>query len=521
MGNRVVQGCRRWLGGILLVLLVSSLLPGQPEKPPAKPAEGESPPKKSEAGQEAPTVLPPPVVQATHADTLAHYRHIALQQQPALGAYRASLCAAQVKAEALQKIGGLAALVRKDLDIRKEQVHYGVLSAEANLSVAAWETLYAVTRNYWSAVHAQELIDLAEDALDPQKPTSLVRLRNEVKNAMELVGRRRDLVEWHVTSVDLVLEGILARKIEAEIGLKRAKAALREAMGVPPDFPITLPCPAKLPWLGVAVHPGEVCHAAQTRRGEITLVQAFQRVACLEVQAQEKIDGFRGETFATGSDIHVRSVPLQQTQGEYSPGGVGPEMPGVLAGNREDRVKQARLYADRAGCVVEKTRQLISLQAEDAYLKFQKASQEIEAYRTIVQLAEKIEGEVPGRFFKQLEKKVAEKNPKPDFDDVMVILLKGAQFRLSLHQARYDRLLALTLLERVTAGGVNPGFDEPLPVDQPLPITPPPPPRGKELDTPPPEGLPEPRELEAEPKKKSAQARPPDGPIVTGARTPD
>jgi hypothetical protein len=37
--------------------------------------------------------------------------------------------------------------------------------------------------------------------------------------------------------------------------------------------------------------------------------------------------------------------------------------------------------------------------------------------------------------------------------------LRASQIRLELNQARYQLLLALAALERVTAGGICPGFD--------------------------------------------------------------
>jgi len=455
MGNRAMHGCRRWLGALLLGLLLAALLPAQP-----------------------PATLPPPKVEPTHTDLLARYRRIALHNQPALAAYRASLCVAQTKTEAVQKIGGLATLFRPDLDVRKEQVQYGVLAAQAQLSVSAWETLYAVTRNYWSLVHARELLDVAEQALDPKQDRSLYYLRDILKDAVKenpdpdpKEKVRRDLTDWHARSFELTIEIIRARKIEAEVGLRRAEAALREAMGVPPDFPIQLPSKARLPWVEVAVCRDDVLRDAVTRRGEVTQAMVFHQVTSLEVKAQEKLTGllnlYKAETFAAGSDIHVQSVPMQQANTDYRPGGVGPEMPAMLAGKRDDRVEQARHYAGRAEAVVAKTKQLLTLQADDAFWKYEKATREAEAYRKVVAESDAVVEDAVQRFRKSLKEVIAQRLPRPDLDDVLFALLRGSQARLSWHQARYDRLLALTLLERVTAGGVTPGFDEPLPLDRP------------------------------------------------------
>jgi outer membrane protein TolC len=353
--------------------------------------------------------------------------------------------------------------VRKDLDVRREQVQFGLQAAQAQMSVAAWETLYAVTRNYWSAVYAQEQLAMADEALDPEKVGGLRWLRKTVDDIYQEAGRK-DLREWSVTGIDVVIEGVVARKIEAEVGMNRAMAAMREAMGVPCDYPIVIPKDVRMPWIEISICKADVVAAAQARRGEITQAMVFKEVSGLEVQAQGKAHpwSMQGETFASGSDIHVISVPMQMANGEYRPGAVGPEMPAKLAGYRQDRVNQASLLADRAGSVVEKTRQLMILQAEDAYWKFERATREVEANRKALKIAETTKDKIADEF-----RPVAPLGARPNLDDLMGAGLKSAQFKFSINQARYERLLALTYLERVTAGGVNPGFDGPLPIDDP------------------------------------------------------
>jgi hypothetical protein len=465
MLSKTVHGCRRWLGGVILTFLMASLLTAQvppankkgdePDKVPGKPLQlPDNLPEKSEP-------LHFPREKPTHTLALARYRQVALQLQPAIVAARTNLCIAQAKVESLAKIGGIANLVRKDLEVRREQAQQGLIAAQAQLSVAAWEALYGVTRNYWSATFAQEQLNLAEQALDPEKVGSLRWLRKLINEIYQEAGRK-DLREWSVTNIDVLIEAVQARKIEAEIGMKRATAAMREAMGVGCDYPIHIPTDAQLPWIDISLCRADVLKATQERRGEITQAAIFKEVSTLEIQAQAKMHpwSLQGETFAAGSDIHVLSVPMQLENGEYRPGAVGPDMPGKLAGHRDDRVNQATLYAERACSVVEKTRQLLNLQAEDAYWKFEKATREIEANRKVVKVAEKAKNMIIEEF-----KPVAPLGAHPNLDDLLLAALKSALFQFSLNQARYERLLALTLLERVTAGGVNPGFDGPLPLE--------------------------------------------------------
>lgn len=455
MPGTLGNGIRRWLGGTLLGVLLATLVTAQ-EPNGQKPAE---PPR------QLPETLHLPRVKPTHTSDLARYRQIALERQPTVIAGRTSLCLAQTKIESIHKIGGIASLIRKDLDIRKEQSHYGVLAAQAQLSVAAWETLYGVTRNYWSAVFAQEQLNLADEALDPRREGSLPWLRKLVEDFYEESGRK-DLRQWSATTIDVTIESIRAKKIEAEVGLKRAMAAMREAMGVECDFPIHIPQDAKLPWIEVPVCLSEALDHAQNRRGEITQAAVFKEVTELEAKAQGKTHAWSltAETFASGSDIHVQSVPMQLANGDYRPGGLGPDMPAKLAGPRADRVAQVNLYAERACSVVEKTRKLLALQTEDAVWKYEKATREVTANRKALQVSNELRDKIADEF-----KPVAPLGSRPNLDDLLGAGLKAAQFRLAVNMARYERLLALTLLERATAGGIDPGFDKPLPLDFPLP----------------------------------------------------
>src|SRR5436305_8146982 len=93
--------------------------------------------------------LPPPgkaaVVELAPVEGLGGLRKLALEKQPSLAAYHASLAAANARAEALEQLR-LAGLIRHDFAMRKSQAHYGILAAEARLHQYEGETVYAVTR---------------------------------------------------------------------------------------------------------------------------------------------------------------------------------------------------------------------------------------------------------------------------------------------------------------------------------------------------------------------------------------
>src|SRR5262249_5029960 len=131
------------------------------------------------------------------------------------------------------------------------------------------------------------------------------------------------------------------KQIQAEQGVKRALAALKEAIGLGPEVCLEVP-PGRLPEPDVRPCLGDLVAAALARRGELVQVNVVAEVTCLEVEAQGSSAHRKMETFAAGSDIHSHVVPQGVHNTEYRPGAVPPEMPTLLAGSRPERIKHAQ-----------------------------------------------------------------------------------------------------------------------------------------------------------------------------------
>src|SRR5262249_54441349 len=129
---------------------------------------------------------------------LAGARRLALEKQPALAAYRASLAAAQAKAHALNNLPAVSNVLAPDLKIRRQQAAIGIQIAEAQLNQGTWDALEAVTRVYWAAVYA----DVQRTTLDD----TLARLRT-----------RRDEAEltWMKDRLEIYIEYVNARRATA------------------------------------------------------------------------------------------------------------------------------------------------------------------------------------------------------------------------------------------------------------------------------------------------------------------
>jgi outer membrane protein TolC len=383
--------------------------------------------------------------------SLGDYRRLALQTQPALKAYSASAAAAEAKSDALDNMR-LAAIVRWDLPTRRKQAEQGVAAAHAQLQKAEQDTLYAVTRTYLSVLYARGQVQIAETALDPKGATSLYYLKDTIQDIYKN-RRRKDVKEWHVDNIDVLIQVTRGRREEAKQGIDRALAALREAIGLEADCPLAISPTAKLPSLNSAVTREQIVSLALTRRGEIVQADAGIEVTSLEIHAQKLILGRSGQTFGSGSDLHADPVPQGIANSEYRPGAISVEMPAQLVGSKAARVEQAEALQGRAASVADKTRHLITLQAEDAYYKWQEAVHQVVEFEKAVASAKKLADTIREKFTPTDETSAS-------VNDLVDSRVRATQLQVLLNQARFNALLGLAALERVTAGGFMPGFEK-------------------------------------------------------------
>ena len=391
--------------------------------------------------------LPPPIVApAAQSQVLDLHqcRDIALIQQPALAASRASLTAAVEKQQALDKLR-LAAIIQRDLPVRRKQAAVGVQANQSALTLAESETIYGVTFSYLSALYANEQLQVADEAI-----TRLKDLLEVVEKAVASGDARKEFGQPQIDYIKTNLLVAQARREEAVEGLQRASSALREAMGVAGDCPISL-AQGHLVDLNVTPDKEQIVALAISRRGEMGQATAGFQATCFEIEAQKSTFFFSGKTFAIGSDIHAYPIPLADHNDHYRPGGVGLEMPAMLAGTRGDRVHQAEAYHERAGAVVEKTRNLIVLDAEQAYLKWLEASKKLPYLREASMTGDRT-ADAYRKNFSPLA------NGKGTIEEVIGAGLQATNVKLQLNQARYQALLGLAALERATSGGFCPGF---------------------------------------------------------------
>jgi hypothetical protein len=349
-----------------------------------------------------------------------------------------------------------------DLGVRRQQACLGVTIASASLTQAEWETRYAITRNFFTVqyIHSQQIV--IGDVLN-----NLESSRAKAKRLYDSGDPKVKITKIDLEVLDVNMALVRNRKSQADNGLLKAIAALKEAMGLSCDYDLQIAA-VGLPTEVYAIkkfvdepdvkgkmvkrevttyhrlyriNNKEMIAYALANRGEMVQASTAARVVDLEIDAQEKIRGYQGRTFAQGADLHVTPVPLLRANGEYVPGALAPEMPNMVAGRKKDRMARVSDFAARAAAVVDKTSSLVSLDVEAQYLKWQEAAEDIEELSAILALA------------KALPKKVQDLDPA-DFTASAVIQanITAVTVQSQLNEARHMHALALAGLERATAG---------------------------------------------------------------------
>ncbi len=380
--------------------------------------------------------LPAPAARPAKLD-LDGCMQLAMEHQPALHAAQASLAAAYSGSRGVNDIM-FGRLLSPDLPIRRQQACLGINIAAAGLANAEWETRYAVRRTFYSVQYARQQLGVAGDALD--------KIESAYKRGEKLVGAGDPNIK--VTNIDLKVlevnkEFVRTKRAEAEVGIQKALAGLREAIGIGPDYPLDVAV-APLPPLVDSLNKEELISQALANRAELQQALTAQEVTSLEISAQRRLF-FRQQTktFASGSDIHAKPIPTGVANGEYRPGAIGPEMPVFLYGPRRDRIDRAADFNDRAGAVVEKTENLIALEVEATYLKWLEASQNVRNLAKTPKMARDVGTDVQNRF----------NDGKATAEEYLRARTLEDQARALYNQALFEHAVALAGLERVTAGG--------------------------------------------------------------------
>jgi outer membrane protein TolC len=398
------------------------------------------------------TAVPPHLAGVPVLD-LASCKTIALTKQPAIAAALASYQAAQARQNALDTVR-VPNFLARDLPLRKTQSAVGVKIAHLDVQRVQLDTVYSVHFSYLSAQYAAEQHLLLDNSRE-----RLLRLQDGVRAGLK--AGKTNIRKEDEARVEYALNVLDARLEEARMGEQRALSALREALGVDPCSPLIVRATG-LYRLKPDLDKDRAVADALARRPEIQQATLLVQVHGIEVDAQAMKRLFpTSPTFASGSDIHSRPLPAGSYDEQYRPAAVGPEMPVTINGCDSARAEVAKTYHERSGSVLEKTKNLIALETEQAYLRY------LESCRKLPRLIE------------------AARNAQAVFDATDAAFQKGerattvrdwlnaggtvTELRSQVNTARYQLLVALAGLERATACGFQAGFELAPTTDPPEP----------------------------------------------------
>jgi outer membrane protein TolC len=366
---------------------------------------------------------------------LAECLHIAVEGHPKLAVARASLASTEDARHALEA-SRLPALFSQELPIRRRQAALGVNAAAANLAQTEQDVAYAVTRTYFTVLYAREQSKVTNSVVE-----RLTAVHSLAKKQLD--AGAKDITAADVQRTEVYLRLAETRRQQALQGEKRALAALKEAVGRGPAFCFDV-APGQLPELQARICKEEIVAAALARRGEVVRAQVLAEVTSLEIHAQgARAFPHRVETFAAGSDIHGTQVAPTLRNDEYRPGGTPPEMPTLLFGTKSERMHRAASLNARAAAEVEDTRNLIALEAENAFLRYEEATAELALAREAATTGEKLADDLTMDLTSRQKVKV---------EEVVNARVLGSQARAQANEYLYRQILALADLERVTGG---------------------------------------------------------------------
>ncbi len=380
--------------------------------------------------------------------TLGECISVAIERQPILKAALASQAASEAGTRALMNFGTVGTLLSPDLEVRKQQAQRGMAASAGEYQRAYNEIVQDVTRMYYTAVFAKQQEGIATDVVQQLK--DLIEVARDILDTAKTPADLAGLNETKYLTMQIGLAEARQLQAKARIGRQQALAALRQAMAVEAaTFPFRIR-DTELPVMAqkADITKELVVEQALARRPELALAAAGVDVFRLEVYAQGKIPCRRVvPTFASGGDLHSRDIPQAQRGKDYRPGGIIPEMPTQLVGSKFDRICRAMAFSEKADAMFANVRSLVILEAENAYFEFKLAGDKL------VFSKEKFKA---GKELQQSSRENAE-NQKAK-DQLVQAEIIAAKAQADYVEAVFEYLLALSALERVTAGGIRPAF---------------------------------------------------------------
>jgi outer membrane protein TolC len=375
--------------------------------------------------------------------SLEQAKLLSLEKQPAILAARASLNGSITQQNTANSF--LAMFSGPQIHVRRKQAEAGVGIAAANINQIEMETLNAVTRTYLSVMFAKEQFKIAEQT---EKEFGVIyQYAKDLvdKGSKEVTAADRD----RVNTYRLLAQ---TRVSTARMRLAQARAALREAIGLPHTQPIDIAEESLSDYYQKVIEHLKKENAdfscdcavdmAVRHRPEVAQALLFAELARLEIDAQGLTMRSRAPTFAATGDIHSKILPPSMNDETYRPGPVGPEYPVELAGSHSQRRARAVDLYDRANQVADKVKGLIALEVEAACIGLKEQKNQVDILTAAVKETDKLAREARDAY----------KNDLLKTEVMLGAQVLDAQTKAQLNEAYYLYSVSLAQLHRATNG---------------------------------------------------------------------
>ncbi|MGL6072768.1 MAG: TolC family protein [Fimbriiglobus sp.] len=383
----------------------------------------------------------PPLIEGPPL-TLGQCLAIAYERQPKIRAALLSHQSGEASYKALFNLGRIPERLTPDLEFRKQQACRGLAVSAASYQQTVQETTQDVTVLYYSYIYAKQQEATAAGVIEQME------IYYDIAEGIVKSGAKdpkMKLNQFSLYTLQNIISEVRGQKLKAEVGRKLALEALRAEMGVEGNYDFS-PAAQQLPeMLNGSLTQEFVESQALARRPELAQAAAGVDVFRLEVlaQASQKY-ARRTSTFASGTDLHSKSVPQAVRNGEFRPGALAPEMPTSVAGRVEDRVANVELRSQRQDALYERTQSLVRLEAAKAYLTWEAAVRRVQDAKKKYERGQRL-----------VEESRSAAIAKNDPEILVTNEALSGKAQAEYVEAVYEHIKALAALERITAGAIT------------------------------------------------------------------
>ena len=368
---------------------------------------------------------------------------VGLARRPAIRAAESSYQSALLNYRGINNLPLIASLTKPELSVRKEQLLKSILLSEAGVEKARQETVYDVTRVYYTYVYARQQERTASDVIGRLEQFSKV-VETFLKSKPNDPKAKANQIT--LNNIQNTISEARISALRAELGRRQALIGLMEAMGGDFDRDFA-PRDQTLPVVVDVVSRSQVIDLAMSRRPELVMAAAGSEAFRLEICAQMKSRGLQGTTLGAGRDIHTQQIPIPVRDADYKPGGINPEMPTLIAGKKDDRVARATELSHRADASAEQVAILLRVEAEVAFITWDVATRRMAEVKKRSDGLRKISEETRMAAMFQMET-----------ETILINETAAGRALAEYTEATFEHLKTLMTLERVTGGTLQPAF---------------------------------------------------------------